>query len=300
MMSSLPGTIVAGSFFIRKDIVMRIGEWNTLKVIRSKEHGVYLGEDDSRTADTVLLPRKQVPEGVKAGQMLDVFIYRDSQDRMIATTGKPYITMGEIKRLTVKSVTPIGAFMDWGLEKDILLPYKEQTAKVAEGRQYAVRMYEDRSGRLCVSMKLYGYLKPVEGYEAGDSFSGIVYEYKKGMGAFVAVDDTYSGLIHENELYERVMVGDIVNGRIVKIREDGRVDLSLRDLAYKQLGEDSEMVYNIIKSYHGVLPFTDKADKDIIRKEFGLSKNAFKRAVGHLLKERRIVITDSTIEIIAE
>lgn len=276
---------------------MNIGAWNTLKVIRSKEHGIYLGDEDSKTADTVLLPRKQVPEGVKAGAMLDVFIYRDSQDRLIATTNEPYITMGEIKRLTVKSVTSIGAFMDWGLEKDILLPFKEQTAKVAEGKQYLVRMYADKSGRLCVSMKLYGYLEPISGYEEGQSFTGIVYEYKKGLGLFVAIDDKYSGLIHESELYGRVMVGDEVSGRIVKIREDGKVDLAIRALAYKQLNEDSEMVYDIIKSYHGVLPFTDKADKDIIKREFGLSKNAFKRAIGHLLKEGKVVIKEKTIEI---
>ena len=276
---------------------MNIGAWNTLKVIRSKEHGIYLGDEDSKTADTVLLPRKQVPEGVKAGAMLNVFIYRDSQDRLIATTNKPYITMGEIKRLTVKSVTSIGAFMDWGLEKDILLPFKEQTAKVTEGKQYLVRMYADKSGRLCVSMKLYGYLEPISGYEEGQSFTGIVYEYKKGLGAFVAIDDKYSGLIHESELYGKVMVGDEVSGRIVKVREDGKVDLAIRALAYKQLNEDSEMVYDIIKSYHGVLPFTDKADKDIIKREFGLSKNAFKRAIGHLLKEGKIVIKEKTIEI---
>ncbi len=276
---------------------MNIGAWNTLKVIRSKEHGIYLGDEDSKTADTVLLPRKQVPEGVKAGAMIDVFIYRDSQDRLIATTNKPYITMGEIKRLTVKSVTSIGAFMDWGLEKDILLPFKEQTAKVTEGKQYLVRMYADKSGRLCVSMKLYGYLEPISGYEEGQSFTGIVYEYKKGLGAFVAIDDKYSGLIHESELYGKIMVGDEVSGRIVKIREDGKVDLAVRALAYKQLNEDSEMVYDIIKSYHGVLPFTDKADKDIIKREFGLSKNAFKRAIGHLLKEGKVVIKEKTIEI---
>ena len=276
---------------------MNIGAWNTLKVIRSKEHGIYLGDEDSKTADTVLLPRKQVPEGVKAGAMLNVFIYRDSQDRLIATTNKPYITMGEIKRLTVKSVTSIGAFMDWGLEKDILLPFKEQTAKVTEGKQYLVRMYADKSGRLCVSMKLYGYLEPISGYEEGQSFTGSVYEYKKGLGAFVAIDDKYSGLIHESELYGKVMVGDEVSGRIVKVREDGKVDLAIRALAYKQLNEDSEMVYDIIKSYHGVLPFTDKADKDIIKREFGLSKNAFKRAIGHLLKEGKIVIKEKTIEI---
>lgn len=278
--------------------MIEIGKWNTLKVIRSKDFGIYLGEEDSRTEDTILLPRKQVPEGIKAGATMDVFIYRDSEDRLIATVNKPYITMGELKKLKVKSVTSIGAFMDWGLEKDILLPFKEQTAKVSEGREYLVRMYADKSGRLCVSMKLYGYLKPVTGYEKGSSFTGTVYEYKKGMGAFVAIDDMYSGLIHDSELYNKVYVGDTVTGRVINVREDGKADLSTRNAAYKQMDEDSEMVYDIIKSYKGVLPFTDKADKDIILKEFGLSKNAFKRAVGRLLKEGKIKITEKTIEIV--
>ena len=278
--------------------MIEIGKWNHLKVIRSKEFGIYLGEDDSATKDTVLLPRKQVPEGVKAGAEMDVFIYRDSMDRLIATTNTPLITFGEIKKLRVKSVTGIGAFMDWGLEKDILLPFKEQTAKPSEGREYLVRMYADKSDRLCVSMKLYEHLKPVTGYKEGDHFTGTVYEYKKGMGAFVAIDDIYSGLIHESELYNKVYVGDTVSGRIKKIREDGKADLSIREPAYIQMNEDSEMVYDIIKSYQGVLPFTDKADKELIKKEFGLSKNAFKRAVGHLLKEGRVEITENTINII--
>lgn len=278
--------------------MIEIGKWNTLKVIRSKDFGVYLGEDDSKTADTVLLPRKQVEEGVKAGSVVDVFIYRDSQDRLIATTNKPLITMGEIKKLKVKSVTSIGAFMDWGLEKDILLPFKEQTAKVEEGKEYLVKMYADKSDRLCVSMKLYDSLKKIEGYKDGDTFTGTVYEYKKGMGAFVAIDDMYLGLIHESEIYNKVYVGESVTGRIKKIREDGKADLMLREPAYIQMNEDSEMVYDIIKSYKGVLPFTDKADKELIKKEFGLSKNAFKRAVGKLLKEGKVEITESTINII--
>lgn len=278
--------------------MIEIGKWNTLKVIRSKDFGIYLGEDGGATADTVLLPRKQVPEGIKAGAVMEVFIYRDSQDRLIATTNTPLITAGEIKKLRVKNVTAIGAFMDWGLEKDILLPFKEQTAKVEEGREYLVRMYADKSGRLCVSMKLYGYLSPLEGYVKGQSFVGTVYEYKKGLGAFVAIDDKYSGLIHESELYNKVYVGDEVNGRIINIREDGKADLALREPAYMQMIEDSEMVYDIIKSYKGILPFNDKADKDVIKKEFGLSKNAFKRAVGKLLKDGKIVITDNTIELV--
>ncbi len=278
--------------------MIEIGKWNTLKVIRSKDFGIYLGEEDSATADTVLLPRKQVPDNIKAGATMEVFIYRDSQDRLIATTNEPYITMGELKKLRVKNISAIGAFMDWGLEKDILLPFKEQTAKLQEGKEYLVRMYSDKSDRLCVSMKLYNYLMPVEGYTKGDTFTGTVYEYKKGFGAFVAIDDKYSGLIHESELYNKVYVGDVVTGRIVNIREDGKADLALREPAYMQMNEDSEMVYAVIKSYRGVLPFNDKADKDLIKKEFGISKNAFKRAVGKLLKDGKIKINENSIEII--
>lgn len=278
--------------------MVEIGRWNTLKVIRSKEFGIYLGEEGAKTEDTILLPRKQVPDGVKAGAVMDVFIYRDSEDRLIATVNKPFITMGEFAKLRVKSVTPIGAFMDWGLEKDIFLPFKEQTAEVKEGQEYLVRMYADKSGRLCVSMKLYNYLHSASIYKKGDSFTGTVYEYKKDMGAFVAMDDLYSGLIHKSELFGNVYVGDTVSGRVLNVREDGKADLALRELAYVQMDEDSDMVYDVIKSYKGILPFNDKADKELIKKEFGLSKNAFKRAVGRLLKEGRIKITDSTIEII--
>lgn len=299
--------------------MIEIGKWNTLTVIRSKDFGIYLGEK-TNPSETVLLPRKQVPEGVKAGAVMTVFIYRDSQDRLIATTNTPLITRDEIAKLKVRSVTAIGAFMDWGLEKDILLPFKEQTTKVKEGNEYLVRMYVDKSGRLCVSMKLYEHLLPLpvkQGDEAGNSdeddtdennvsekkyvkggsFIGTVYEYKQGMGAFVAIDNKYSGLIHESEIFSNLYVGVEVRGRILNIRPDGKADLSLREAAHIQMREDSKMVYDVIKSYKGVLPFNEKADKDVIKKEFGLSKNAFKRAVGRLLKEGKVRITETTIEL---
>lgn len=274
--------------------MIEIGKWNTLKVIRSKEFGIYLGEEDSSTADTVLLPRKQVPENVKAGATIKVFIYRDSRDRIIATVNEPYITVGEIKKLKVKNVLPIGAFMDWGLERDVFLPFKEQTTKVKEGVEYLVRLYLDKTQRLCVSMKLYDYLLPVEGYTKGQHFSGTVYEYKKGFGALVAIEDKYSGLIHESELFNKVHIGESVRGRIINIREDGRADLALREPIHVQINEDSEMVYDIIKSYKGIISFSDKTDKDVIQKEFGLSKNAFKRAVGKLYKDGRVDIDKKT------
>lgn len=280
--------------------MIEIGKWNTLKVIRSKEFGIYLGEDNSSTAETVLLPRKQVPEGIKAGATMKVFIYRDSQDRLIATVNEPYITVDEIKKLKVKSIAAIGAFMDCGLERDVLLPFKEQTTKVRERGEYLVRMYVDKTGRLCVSMKLYNHLLPVEGYVKGQSFKGTVYEYKKGLGALVAIEDKYSGLIHESELFNKVHIGEEVSGRIINIREDGKADLALREPIHVQINEDSEMVYDIIKSYKGIITFSDKTDKDVIQKEFGLSKNAFKRAVGKLYKDGRINIDKNTgnIEIV--
>lgn len=278
----------------RVEYMIEIGKWNTLKVIRSKDFGIYLGEEKSTTAETVLLPRKQVPEGIKAGAQMRVFIYRDSQDRLIATVNEPYIVVDEIKKLKVKAVSEIGAFMDCGLERDVFLPFKEQTTKVREKAEYLVRMYVDKTGRLCVSMKLYNHLKPVEGYEKGQSFKGTVYEYKKGLGALVAIEDKYSGLVHESELFNKVHVGEEVSGRILNIREDGKADLALREPVHVQISEDSEMVYDIIKSYRGITSFSDKTDKEVILREFGLSKNAFKRAVGRLYKEGRVTIEKGT------
>lgn len=273
---------------------MVLGSWNSLKVIKDTEFGIYLSDG----TDDVLLPIKQVPEGTNKGDMLDVFIYRDSSDRIISTTNKPLIELGQIRKLTVKNVTGHGAYLDWGLEKDLLLPFKEQTCEVKEGKSYLVRLYEDKTHRLAASMRLYGYLEPNDKYEKGSHITGTVYEYRKGMGAFVAIDDKYYGLIHESEIYTRVEVGDEVNARVVNKRPDGKTDLSLREKGYVQMEDDAEMVYDVIKSYGGVLPFDDKADKDLIKTEFGISKNAFKRAVGRLYKERRIEIKEGKIIII--
>lgn len=277
--------------------MIRLGQWQELKVVRSKDFGIYLGDPEDE-GEAILLPRKQVPEGTKAGDRIEVFVYKDSQDRIISTTNRPLITLDEIKLLKVVSVGSIGAFMDWGLEKDILLPFKEQTCKVSEGKEYLVRMYIDKSERLCVSMKLYDYLRKDSPYVDGDYFTGTVYEYKDEMGAFVAVDNQYSGLIAKKELFKNVYVGDKVEGRIVEVREDGKLNLSVRRPAYLQMDDDSELIKKVIESYDGVLPFNDKVSPEVIKKEFGLSKNAFKRAVGRLLKEGQIEITERSIRLI--
>lgn len=274
--------------------MIEVGKYLNLKVLRMKEFGVYLGEDDEEEA--VLLPKKQVPEHTEIGDTIEVFVYRDSQDRKIATTNRPCLTVGEIGVLKVVSVAGIGAFMDCGLERDVLLPFKEQTTKVAEGKSYPVYMYVDKSDRLCVTMRLYQHLDLDSPYKKNDTIHGIVYEYKDHMGAFVLVEGRYSGLIPKKELYRQVSVGEEIEGRIMNVREDGKLDVSLRKVAYVQMNEDAEQIESRIDELGGLLPFTDKASPEKIKAEFGMSKNEFKRAVGHLLKSGRIEIADQGIK----
>ena len=278
--------------------MIRIGEWNDLVIKREKDFGVYVGcTDDDRE---VLLPRKQVPNGAKIGEHINVFVYRDSDDRIIATVKVPYITMGKMAVLRCVGTTKIGAFMDWGLEKDILLPFKEQSGPVREGREYLVRMYADKSDRLCVSMKVYEYLSCESPYKQGDEISGIVIEYKSEYGAFVAVDNKYAALIPGKEIHSAIYPGDKIQGRVADVREDGKLNLTLQKPAKIQTRENAEMIVNIIESYNGVLPFNDKADTAVIEKEFGISKRAFKMAVGKLLRDGMIRITENNIELLTE
>lgn len=274
--------------------MIEIGKIQTLSVIRSKDFGVYLGEKNN-TEETILLPRKQVPEGLKAGGEIEVFVYKDSEDRKIATVNRPKLTVGEIGRLKVVSTGNIGAFMDCGLERDVLLPFKEQTTKVEIGKEYPVYMYVDRSERLCLTMRLYSHLDMNTPYNKNDYFKGVVYEYKEHMGAFVVIDNAYSGLIPKNELFKRICVGEEIEGRVLNVRSDGKMDLSIRRPAYMQMDVDSEVIYKKIKELGGTLPFTDKASPEQIKQEFGMSKNEFKRAVGRLLKEDKIIITEHSI-----
>lgn len=276
--------------------MVEIGKRQTLKVIRSKDFGVYLAEREE-DKDAVLLPRKQVPEGLKAGGEIEVFVYLDSSDRPIATVNEPLITLGGLARLKVASVGNIGAFMDWGLEKDILMPFKEMVGKVREGKEYLVYMYMDKSSRPCVSMRIYNQLSTDSPYSKGDQVEGYVYQINERMGAFVAVADKYQGLIPKQELHRKLHVGETISLRVSEVREDGKLNLSMNRPAYQQMEEDSEMVYQAILSYDGVLPFTDKASPEVIERELGLSKNAFKRAVGRLLKEGRIEIHEHNIVI---
>ena len=276
--------------------MIELGKKQVLTVVKKVYFGVYLGEDKTAGQDErVLLPLKQVPEGTKEGDRLTVFIYKDSQDRLISTVKEPMLQVGQTAVLKVKQVTKIGAFLDWGLEKDLLLPYHEQTFRVREGEECLVALYVDKSSRLCATMKVYHYLKKQSPYGIGDTVKGRIYEISQNFGVFVAVDDQYSALIPVREAQGKYRPGMIKEFRVTEVKEDGKLNVSDRQKAYLQIDEDAEMVMGIIDEFAGVLPFDDKASPQVIQREFGLSKNAFKRAVGHLLKDGKIEIKDGHI-----
>lgn len=274
---------------------MKLGEYEKLTVVKRVDFGVYLGESEGE-GNPVLLPEKQVPAGIGTGDEIEVFLYKDSKDRLIATTNRPKLTLGGLATLKVLEVAKIGAFLDWGLEKDLFLPYKEMTSKVQPGDEVLVTLYIDKSRRLCASMKkLYGLLAVDAPYRKDDPVSGRVYEFSRDFGTFVAVDDKYSAMIPAHEDCSHLKIGDVVEAKVLGVKPDGKLDITLREKAYLQMDSDAERVMQIIEEFAGVLPFTDKASPEVIKRETGLSKNAFKRAVGRLYKERRIQITEHAI-----
>ena len=274
--------------------MLEIGKIQELTIVKKVDFGVYLAES-ADAAEKVLLPGRQVPKDAKPGDKLEVFLYKDSSDRLISTTARPKLLLGEVAELTVAQTARMGAFLDWGLEKDLFLPFKEQTKKVKEGDRFPAALYVDKSGRLCATMKVYHYLHTDSPYKKDDQVSGYLYEISRQFGAFVAVDGRYSALIPPREMYGELKVGDTVKARVVKVHEDGKLDLSVREKAWLQIEADAEKVMALIDSFDGALPFTDKASPEVIKRELSMSKNEFKRAVGNLLKNGRIEITERAI-----
>ena len=277
-----------------------LGKKQKLIIVKKVDFGVYLSEKEG-SEEKVLLPKKQVPDGAKPGDSLEVFVYKDSKDRLISTTQEPKVELGGIAVLKVTAVTKIGAFLDWGLEKELLLPFREQTRRVSTGEEVLIALYEDKSSRLCATMNVYKYLDTDAPYKAEDRVTGTIYEISREFGAFVAVDNRYSALIPKKEFHENGRIGDHrtggdqVEARVTSVKEDGKLNLSIREKAYLQMDEDAEYVLRVLDEYDGVLPFNDKVSPEIIERELHLSKNAFKRAVGRLLKEGKIEITEKRI-----
>jgi len=269
--------------------MIRLGVKQKLKIVKKVDFGVYVGESiDASEDERVLLPKKQVPDGSAIDDEIAVFIYKDSSDRLIATTSEPLIQVGQVAVLEVVETGQIGAFLNWGLEKDLLLPFREQTKKVKVGDSCLVALYIDKSERLCATMKVYHYLKTNSPYIIGDQVVGSVYEESERFGVFVAVDNEYSALIPRQEAQEQYRIGEMLEFRVTSVREDGKLNLSTRKKVQDQMNEDGVTIIKELRELNGVLPFDDKAPPELIKEHFGLSKNAFKRAVGRLLKEGKV------------
>ena len=331
---------------------MEIGKKQCLYMQRRAEQGVYLGSKDGQ--ESVLLPKAQVPAALKEGDPIEVFVYRDSEDRPIATTARPAAEVGQFAYLPVKSIARIGAFLDWGLEKDLFLPFAEQERVLKAGEKVLVYVQLDKSGRIAASMKVYDKLSSETYGKFGkdDPFTGYVYRVNPEVGAFVAVRENntvsqiakgskdsiasnaqgmgkaaagskaaaenevaaaskaqaadkptgtlnalYYGLIPASQLFQKLKAGDEVSGRILRVRKDGKLDLEIRQRAYREIEGDSEKILKKIKEYDGVLPFSENAAPETIRRELEMSKAAFKRALGHLLKEGKIEIGEQEIRL---
>ncbi|MCT4543060.1 MAG: S1-like domain-containing RNA-binding protein [Vallitalea sp.] len=293
--------------------MIELGKIQLLTVKRLSPIGIFLGEDkqmeekglitdnylkdaNKKDVEEILLPKKQVPEGIKVGHQLEVFVYKDSKDRPIATTKKPKMTLGQLVPLRVVQVTKIGAFLDWGLERDLFLPFRQQTSKVEINKEYLVSLYIDKSNRLCATMDIAKYLINESPYKKDDAVKGIVISVKEEIGAFVAIDNKYNGLVPKNELFNTIKCGDVIEGRVTKVREDGKLNISLRAKAYLQMDKDSKIIIEKMSNNGGKLLLNDKSSPEKIKKELNMSKNAFKRAVGRLLKEGKIKFIDKGIQ----
>ena len=273
--------------------MLEIGKRQLLTIVKKVDFGVYLAkEQEADPEEKVLLPRKEVPENAQPGDEIEVFLYRDSKDRMIATVRQPKLSLGEVAVLRVKENGKIGAFLDWGLEKDLLLPFREQVRKVRPGEECLVALYLDKSKRLCATMKVYHYLRTDSPYEKDQKVTGTLYEISDNFGAFVAVDNCYSALIPKKEPLGNARVGDTVEARVTEVLKDGKLSLSLREKAYIQMNEDAQKLLKLLEEQGRELPVGDKSSPEKIKELTGMSKNEFKRAAGNLYKQRLIQVEE--------
>ena len=272
--------------------MIKPGYIQKLKIVKRTEFGVYLAD---ASGEKVLLPIKQVPPSADIGTELEVFVYLDSKDRLISTVNRPLITIGETALLKVREVTRLGVFLDMGLERDLFLPFREQTYTPDTSHEVLVKMYVDKTGRLAASMKVYDSLSLEAPYAKDDEVEGLVYEISRNFGAFVAVDNKYSALIPQKEVPPDLKAGEWVHARVTGVKEDGKLDLSVHKKAYLQMNDDAEKLLGLMDDNGGSLGFNERSEPWFIREKTGMSKAAFKRAIGHLLKEKKIIITQEDV-----
>ncbi|MCA8832667.1 CvfB family protein [Hymenobacter pini] len=262
---------------------MNLGDFNDLEVAREVDFGMYLSSDDG----DLLIPRKYIPAGTQVGDVLRVFVYRDSEDRLIATTLEPYVRVGQFAALSVRDVSSNGAFLDWGLEKDLFLPYRNQRRNLRPGERVTVFVYlDDTSDRIVASAKWEWFLsdQPFPG-KAGDAANLFVAE-ETDLGYKMIVDGTHQGVVYHNEVFRPLRLGDVLTGYIKQVRPDGKLDLSLQKPGYDEaLAAAETLLTHLRNAPNGLLPLGDKSEPDTIYRRLGMSKKVFKKALGALYKQ---------------
>lgn len=276
--------------------MLHLGIKNTLRILRGTTVGMFLGDDED---NDVLLPKKYVPENAVVGDNIEVFIYKDSEDRIIATTLEPKIYLNEFACLQVKAVTAIGAFLEWGLEKDLFVPFREQNKKMEEGKWYAVYLYLDEdTERLVASCKVNRYFEKENiDLQIGQEVDLLIFE-ETDMGLNAVINNKYKGLLYENEIFQRVKVGTQMKGYVKNIREDFRVDLSLQKQGYENVEPNAERILTKLKANNGFLDITDKSDANYVMYQLEMSKKTFKKAVGALYRQRIIRLEEDGIYLV--
>lgn len=279
--------------------MIQLGKYSTLKVVKELDFGMYL--DGGEEFGEILLPTKYIPKGTKVGDEIEVFLYLDSEDRIIATTLKPYAQAGEFAYLQVASVNRVGAFLDWGLPKDLLVPFREQRSEMKQGYKYIVYIYADvESRRLVASAKLNKFLDntPVE-YEYNEEVDLLVTQ-KTDLGWKVIVNSCHSGMIYDNEIFVPIQKGDRIKGYVKHIRRDEKLDITLQKTGYDVEAMDTlaKEIFEKLKASGGIIPLSDKSSAEEIAEIFGCSKKSYKKAIGSLYKAKLINITPKTIELI--
>lgn len=274
-----------------------IGKINNLYVVKEVDFGIYL---DGGDLGEILMPKRYVPEGTQPEDMIDAFIYLDSEDRLVATTEKPLAMVEEFALLEVVSVTPVGAFLNWGLPKDLFVPFREQRQPMEEGKKYLVYVYVDiNSKRIAASSKIENYLDnlPMDYDEGEDVDLVIVNETDLGYNAII--DNSHLGVIFKNEVFQPLNPGDKIQGFIKKIRYDGKIDLCLQKAGYEKISEFADKIITELQKQNGFLALTDKSSPEDIYQTFKFSKKNFKAAIGALYKKRIITLEENGIRLLA-
>lgn len=279
--------------------MFKIGEIQKAYVNRISNYGAYLSDERNGELE-VLLPNKHMPKDIAVDDEIEVFIYHDSEQRLTATVQKPYLQVGQIGYLKVVDKIKSGYFMANGIDKDLFLPYNEAKGELTKGTKYLVKLLLDEKSFIMASMKIYNHLITTKNYEVDQQVSGIVYDIREEMGAFVAVDNNYHGFIPKHEMYKEIRIGASVEARVTKIRDDGKLNLSIRQKTSVQIFDDVEILMKALEENNGYLELNDDSEPEDIKRSLNMSKRAFKRAVGKLLKENRISLLEDGIQILKE